>query len=132
MQFNINRPPKYIKRELNRKARQEWHRKFAWKITKVDETDEGHKVVLFEDYWRKERIGPTSPESKGDGHYFEKYSKKEYFKKKLDGNFDSRSEKPDISIVPRGDIIQQIKNQMKKQIHKSAFKGTTSFKEENE
>lgn len=88
MRFNVNKPPKHIKRERDRLARQEWHKKFAWKATKVDRTDIGHRVVWFENYWRKEKIGATNSE-KDDGRYFEQYSEKEYFKKKLNGDFDN-------------------------------------------
>ncbi len=111
MRININRPPKHIRKEQARMARQEFHKKFAWKVTKVDHTDIGHRVVWFENYWRKEKIGPTSEKSKGDGHYFEKYSEKEYFKKKLNGDFDDSKFEDEVDA---SDIINQIQNQMNK------------------
>jgi hypothetical protein len=109
MRFNVNKPPKHIQRELDEKARREWHKKFAWKYTKVDKTDEGHRVVWFENYWRKEKIGPTNAQSKDDGRYFEQYSEKEYFKKKLNGDFD----KPEYDMEDAAsDMVQKIKDQM--------------------
>ena len=112
MRFNVNKPPKHIQEELDDIARREWHQKFAWKAQKVDCTDEGHRIVWFEKYWRRERIGPTNEFSKDDGHYFEQYSKKEYFRKKLNGDFD-RTE-GDVGEDTANDIIQKIKDQMNK------------------
>ena len=128
MQINISRPPKHVRKEQERMARQEWHKKFAWKATKVDHTDIGHRVVWFENYWRKEKIGPTNSESKDDGRYFEKYSEKEYFKKQLNGDFD----KPDYDEVDAEDIIQKIKDKMNTKqnagIHKKGGPSQTKFK----
>jgi len=113
MRININRPPKHVRKEQERMARQEWHKKFAWKATKVDHTDVGHRVVWFENYWCKEKIGPTQGDSPGDGRYFEKYSEKEYFKKKLDGDFDKHETMVDEATA--SSIASQIRNQMNKQ-----------------
>jgi len=111
MRFNVNRPPKHVREEQERMARQEWHKKFAWKATKVDHTDIGHRVVWFENYWRKEKIGPTNS-MEDDGRYFEKYSEKEYFKKQLNGDFDNYGIEEDE--VDASAIVNQIKNQMNK------------------
>ena len=110
MRFNVSKPPKHIQRELDEKARREWHKKFAWKAQKVDRTDEGHRVVWFENYWRKEKVGPTNS-MEDDGRYFEQYSEKEYFKKKLNGDFEEHNFGANEAAE---DIITQIKNQMNK------------------
>lgn len=83
MKFKINKPPKHIRS----KARRKWHEAFAWTPQKVDQTDEGHAIVWFEKYMRRERVGPTS-DPKSDGRYWKQYSTKTYFKKKLNGDFD--------------------------------------------
>jgi len=87
MKFNINRPPKQLRKQTKINAKREWHTKFAWLPTSVDETRDKHSKVWFEKYWRQ-------------GHYngvkrslaFTKYSEKEYFKKKLAGDFDKNED----------------------------------------
>ena len=111
MRINVNKPPKHIQKELDDIARREWHQKFAWKAQKVDCTDEGHRIVWFEKYWRRERIGPTNEFSKDDGHYFEQYSKKEYFRKKLNGDFE-KPQMDEIGVEAASDIVRRIKDQM--------------------
>lgn len=91
MKINIKKRPKHLVEEDKRKARRQWHEAFAWIPQKVDKTDEGHSVVWFEKYMRKEKIAPTSPKSTGTEHYWEQYSSKTYFKKKLNGDFDKKS-----------------------------------------
>ncbi len=95
MQFNINRPPKKVrqreKKRAKRKALAEWHGKFAWLPTVVDETEETYRRVWFEGYMRQQRIGPTNS-TFDDGRYFVKHSRKEYFTKKLNGDFDKGDE----------------------------------------
>ena len=100
MKFDILRPPRHVRREQMRRALREWHEKFAWLPTRVDETQTGSSVVWFEKYWRLGRYGPTNPRSKGDGLFFERYSEKEYFKKQLRGDF-AKSES-DVQEGSRG------------------------------
>lgn len=83
MKFNVNKIPEHIERRRRRK----WHEAFAWTPQKVDRTDEGHSVIWFEKYMRQERAGPTN-NPKHDGIYWRQYSMKEYFKRKLNGDFD--------------------------------------------
>ena len=97
MKFNINRPPKYVRREERRNQQQIWHPKFAWWPTFVDETRSGRSIVWFENYMRKGTYGPTSPNSRGDGFHFKKLSSKTYFKKQLEGE-----EKDSVQEEPRG------------------------------
>lgn len=91
MKINIKKRPKHLVEEDKRKARRQWHEAFAWIPQKVDKTDEGHSVVWFEKYMRKEIQGPTNAKSKDDGRYWEQYSSKTYFKKKLNGDFEKKS-----------------------------------------
>lgn len=88
MQFNINKSPKKVRLAKKRRELREWHDKFAWWPTVVDEKNETYSRVWLERYMRQKQYGPTSPNSIGDGSYFVKYSRKEYFKKKLNGDFD--------------------------------------------
>lgn len=89
MKFNIDSPPKNVRRDNKRRALREWHEKFAWVPTTVDETETSKSVVWFENYMRCGRHGPMRPGQRGNGLTFTKYSAKNYFKKKLDGGFDS-------------------------------------------
>jgi len=88
MKFNINRPPKSYRKQAKINSQREWHKKFAWLPTSVDETKINHGRVLFENYWRKGEYGPSQPGSRNPLR-FTKYSKKEYFKKKLNGDFEN-------------------------------------------
>ncbi len=56
----------------------QWHKKFAWLPTYVQDSDDQNTYVWFEKYMRK-RYGRS-------GWY--RYSQKEWFKKKLAGEFD--------------------------------------------
>ena len=91
MKFNVNKPTKAVRRarkkEDEQKALEEWHSKFAWLPTVVDEATDSHSRVWLERYMRQQRIGPTNRPF-DDGKYFVRYSTKEYFKKKLNGDFD--------------------------------------------
>lgn len=87
MKFNINKPPKQLRRQAKINAKREWHTKFAWLPTSVDETRDKHSQVWFEKYWRQGHYGP-SPMGRASPLEFTKFSEKEYFKKKLAGDFD--------------------------------------------
>ena len=87
MKFNINRPPKQLRRQAKINAKRVWHTKFAWLPTSVDETKDKHSQVWFEKYWRQGHYGP-SPMGRASPLEFTKFSEKEYFKKKLAGDFD--------------------------------------------
>lgn len=87
MKFNINKPPKALRRQAKINAKREWHTKFAWLPTSVDETRNDYSQVWFEKYWRQGHYGP-SPMGRASPLEFTKFSEKEYFKKKLAGDFD--------------------------------------------
>jgi len=89
VKVNINRPSAPVRRRQRDATRREWHSKFAWVPTAVDETEEGKSVVWFENYMRK---GWTNSPRKRAKWEFEKYSKRNYFKKKLNGDFDAKKE----------------------------------------
>ena len=128
MKFNINRPPKYIKAE----ERKQWHEAFAWTWKTVDRTDEGHAVIWFEKYMRRERIGPTNNMKNDDGRYWQQFSKKTYFKKKLNGDFD-RDKNPWDGDVEKAEVGYNISsgqassislNDLKKAMTNSAVTST--------
>lgn len=143
MKVNINRPAEHIKR----KRRKEWHEVFAWTWRKVDCTDEGHAVVWFEKYMRRERQG-ASNSPKHDGLYWQQYSTKEYFKKKLAGDFDKEERDGDVggrgamgqgrplsidvtsSVIKKGGPYDN--NKYKKGIAKSGLILSMDTKEEKE
>lgn len=67
-----------MKFKFDRVKRNEWHEKFAWVPTKVNDEDDKHTYVFFEKYMQKRRTSST-------GYIYDTYSKKEYFKRKLKG-----------------------------------------------
>lgn len=102
MQFNINRPPRHIRKMQERSAKREWHQKFAWLPVEVDKNDDNYKTIWFEKYWRKGVPGPMHPRDRDDGLVYEKYTGKTYFKKKLNGDFDKQKSEdigePDVNV----------------------------------
>lgn len=73
--------------KIKRKKRSvwDWHKKFAWLPVKVDETDNEYSVAWFETVIQcKNRVINSRNKSA-----WTRYSKKEYFRKKLNGDFDS-------------------------------------------
>lgn len=86
MKFNINRPPKQLRKQRKINARREWHTKFSWLPTTVDETTTSYKRIWFENYWRRGHYGPSRM-GRPNPLQFTKYSVKEYFKKRLNGDF---------------------------------------------
>lgn len=93
MQFNVKKPAPHIIKRQKREAKLKWHQKFAWLPVKVDLTDDGYKKVWMEKFWQKGKTGPQHPSDNGDGIYFhhdQKFSNKEYFRKKLAGDFEKR------------------------------------------
>lgn len=97
MKFNINRPPSHVRKQKKITAKREWHTKFAWWPTAVDETKESYKRVWFEKYWRQGHWGPSKM-GNANPLIFTKYSEKEYFKKKLRGDFDKEEFDPDTNV----------------------------------
>ena len=94
MKFNIDRPPADVRKRDKLSAKREWHQKFAWLPTTVDETENSHSKVWFEKYWRRGHWGP-SRRGESSSMRFTKFSEKEYFKKKLRGYFDEEKGEPD-------------------------------------
>lgn len=88
MKFNIKKAPKHMRRQRKINAQREWHKKFAWLPTSVDETKSSHSQVWFEKYWRKGDYGPTLPGARNPLR-FTNYSEKVYFKKQLNGDFEN-------------------------------------------
>lgn len=95
MKFNIDKPPSHVRRQNKINDKLEWHTKFAWLPTTVDETEDSYKKVLFENYWRKGHWGPSRM-GQLSSMRFTKYSEKEYFKKKLNGDFDKEEFEADV------------------------------------
>jgi hypothetical protein len=79
-----------MRKQAKVNAKREWHTKFAWLPTSVDENRETHSRVWFEKYWRQGHYSSRSrPITFGTSPLeFTKFSEKEYFKKKLAGDFD--------------------------------------------
>ena len=76
-----------MKFKFNKVDKHEFHEKFAWKPTKVSDESDKNTVVVFEKYMRRMSREYDNPR-KGQRIHWEQYSKKEYFKKKLKGDFD--------------------------------------------
>ena len=68
-----------MKIRRKKQNKKEWHKRFAWLPTKVDDTEKDYGVVWFEQYFRKEGF------QKGT---WIKHSKGEWMRKKLKGDFD--------------------------------------------
>ena len=100
MKVNVNKQPKHIREADKRIKRRIWHEAYAWTPKKVDQTDDGHSVIWFEKYMRKEQVGPASSQ-KGinNGCYWEQYSKKTYFKKKLNGDIKEKTSEIGDSVI---------------------------------
>lgn len=77
-----------MKIRRKKKNLKEWHKRFAWLPTKVDDTEKEYGVVWFEQYFRKQGF------QKGT---WTKHSKGEWMRKKLKGDFDKPS--GDVSFV---------------------------------
>lgn len=91
MKFNINRPPKQLRKQAKINAKREWHKKFAWLPTSVDETKDTYSKVWCEKYWQQGHYASRNRAISfgiGSPLEFTKFSEKEYFKKKLAGDFD--------------------------------------------
>ena len=107
MKFHINKPPRYIRQKQKQRALHEWHEKFAWFPTRVDETSTSSAIILFEKYWRRGAYssggatlvrtfisdgGAANEPRNKKTLSFVKLSQQVYFKKKLKGEFDQKSE----------------------------------------
>jgi len=113
MKFKIDKPPAHVTRRKRINAKREWHTKFAWLPTVVDETDIEYKRVWFEKYWRQGHWGPSRM---GDANpmIFTKYSNKEYFKKKLNGDFDKEEIEADTNVGSTSSSRAYVNNQILK------------------
>lgn len=65
----------------------EFHEKFAWLPEFVSDESDKNTVVVFETYIRRMSREYDNPR-KGQRIHWEQYSKKEYFKRKLKGEFE--------------------------------------------
>lgn len=99
MKFSINIPPKHIRKQRKTHKLREWHSKFAWLPTLVDQTEEGQGIVWFEKYMRRAYWGPAHPMDRDDNIVFTKYSEKTYFKKMLNGEFDETRAEVDSNVT---------------------------------
>lgn len=106
MKFNINRPPKSLRKQARINAKRKWHTKFAWLPTSVDETRDTHSRVLFEKYWRQGHYSSRrQPITFGTSPLeFTKFSEKEYFKKKLAGDFDKGESDTMSDTMSKGSV----------------------------
>lgn len=73
-----------MKFKFDKVNKHEFHEKFAWGPVKVDDESGKTTVVVFEKYIRR----CTSEDTRRRKISWEQYSKKEYFKKKLKGDFE--------------------------------------------
>ena len=76
-----------MKFKFDKVDEQEFHEKFAWLPEFVSDESDKNTVVVFETYIRRMSKMYDNPR-KGQRIHWEQYSKKEYFKKKLKGDFD--------------------------------------------
>lgn len=89
MKISINGPGRKERARLKREYKLNWHKKFAWLPTIVDETDKSYSIVWGEIYMRRmldrsrELYSPRDPPSKKK--QWSRISKTEYLKQKLAG-----------------------------------------------
>ena len=76
-----------MKFKFNKVDKNEFHEKFAWTPTKVSDESDKTTVVVFEKYIRRISNEYDRP-LRGEDIHWEQYSKKEFFKRKLKGEFE--------------------------------------------
>ena len=103
MKFNINKPQRELRKQKKLADKREWHTKIAWLPTSVDETRDTYSRVWFERYWRQGHHAPSRFGRRGTLR-FTKYSEKEYFKKKLNGDFDGDSGREESDGMSTGSV----------------------------
>jgi len=91
MKLGINRPGREAAIRNKRQHEENWHKKFAWLPTIVDETDKSYAVVWGETYMRKLRENMMIYDSrKKMKKHWRSMSKTEYLKQKLAGTLEPR------------------------------------------
>ena len=91
-----------MKFKFNKVDIHEFHEKFAWIPVKVDDEESKTTVVVFEKYMRR----CTKEDIRKQSKDWEQYSKKEYFKKKLQGDFEKTTGFAEMSHDGTDTMIQ--------------------------